>query len=469
MPLEDALAKIPGLAGYLGQQQFQQQQQTGQIGQMGSLLKIQEMMRQRQQEQELNQALKASGGNLEQALPALIQAGHIKGEHLTAAMKLLSDAQAKKEAIQAMKELNAPTTSAPQAPVELGIGQPAGGAPEAPVSGSAPSGNEDRIAKLKAMQVQYAGNSTAATAIQKEIDKLENTTQSPSVHLVKDTASPTGWSHADVKTGKILMKGAPPPANQELSISPAATKSAAAQVAAGMPLSQVVPGYGRTIGPAREQVRQQAVSQIMSETGMNEAQAGEELANRNIAFAAGKRSTTQLTTMLGATRQAVDQLDFNVKKVTEQMDKLGGGGLVDISPVVTAIARGAQKWTGDPAYSSLFYYMHAAGMESARILQGGQASIAQLHQGAADQAQQWASANMTTPKAWREGVAPAMTAEGRERIKTYERALASAKVGQQNPAPPPSPNSPSASSVPVTATGPNGQKLKLEGGQWVPM
>lgn len=466
MPLEDALARVPGLAGYLGQQQFQQQQQSGQLGQMGSLLKIHEMLQQQKQEQELNQALKSSGGDLEKALPALIQAGHIKGEHLTAAMKLLSDSQAKREAIQAMRELNAPQTGQPQ---ELGAGQPV--APEAGASPTVqPTGNEAQIARVKALQTQYAGNPNVATSLQKELDRLQGS-GTPSVHIVQDKASPTGWSYGDAKQeGKILMKGAPPPANQELSISPAATKSAAAQVAAGMPLSQVVPGYGRSIGPAREQVRQQAVSQIMSETGMTEAQAGEELANRNIAFAAGKRSTTQLTTMLGATRQAVDQLDFNVKKVTEQMDKLGGGGITDISPVVNAIARGAQKWTGDPAYSALFYYMHAAGMESARILQGGQASIAQLHQGAADQAQQWASANMTTPKAWREGVAPAMTAEGRERIKTYERALASAKVGQQNPAPQPSPNAPSAASgVPITATGPNGQKLKLEGGQWVPM
>lgn len=170
MPLEDALARVPGLAGYLATQQFQQQQQSGQLGQMGSLLKIHEMLQQQKQEQELNQALKASGGDLEKALPALIQAGHIKGEHLTAAMKLLSDSQAKKEAIQAMRELNAPQTGQPQ---ELGAGQPV--APEAGSAAPAaqPTGNEDRISKLKMMQTQYAGNPSISTQIQKEIDKLE--------------------------------------------------------------------------------------------------------------------------------------------------------------------------------------------------------------------------------------------------------------------------------------------------------
>lgn len=168
-PLEDALARVPGLAGYLGQQQFQQQQQTGQLGQMGSLLKIKAALDAQRQEQELNQALKASGGDLERALPALIQAGHIKGEHLTAAMKLLSDSQSKREAIQAMRELNVPQSAQPR---ELGAGQPV--APEAgtpvPVQ---PAGNEDRISKLKMMQTQYAGNPSISTQIQKEIDKLE--------------------------------------------------------------------------------------------------------------------------------------------------------------------------------------------------------------------------------------------------------------------------------------------------------
>lgn len=169
-PLEDALARVPGLAGYLGQQQFQQQQQTGQLGQMGSLLKIHEMLRQQQQEQELNQALKASGGDLEKALPALIQAGHIKGEHLTAAMKLLSDSQAKREAVQAMRELNVPQSAQPQ---ELGAGQPVASEAGAPAPAAQPTGNEDRISKLKMMQTQYAGNPSISTQIQKEIDKLE--------------------------------------------------------------------------------------------------------------------------------------------------------------------------------------------------------------------------------------------------------------------------------------------------------
>lgn len=264
--------------------------------------------------------------------------------------------------------------------------------------------------------------------------------------------------------------GRRPGSNAELP--PLASKdltSAGAQVASGMPVTQVVAGYGRNIADRRESVRAEAIAQIKAQNpGMTDAQAGQELANRTIDFAAGKRSVTQLNTMLGATRQAVDQLDFNVKKVTEQMDKLPSS---DLSPVINAIARGEQKWTGNPAYSALFYYMHAAGMESARILQGGQASVAQLHQGAADEAKKWADANFTTPKAWKEGVAPAMLAEGAYRIKTYESAISKQRLG--GGAATPAPAAPSAPSGGFqegqTATGPGGAKIIFKGGQWQPV
>jgi len=201
--------------------------------------------------------------------------------------------------------------------------------------------------------------------------------------------------------------------------------SAGAQIAQGQPISQVIPGYGAASGKMRERAREEAINQIMAETGMDKKSAGTELARRSIDFVAGKRSVTQLNTMYGATKQAIDQLEFNVNKVSETMAKLPSS---DLSPVINAIARGEQKWTGEPAYAALFYYMHAAGMESARILQGGQASVAQLHQGAADEAKKWADANMTTPAAWNEGVAPAMMEEGRYRLKSYKDAIGSQRV-----------------------------------------
>lgn len=260
--------------------------------------------------------------------------------------------------------------------------------------------------------------------------------------------------------GKTPASGAELPA-----LSGPSLKSAGSQAASGMPVTQVVPGYGRTIGARRESVRGEAINQIKEQNpGMDDVAAGQELANRQIDYAAGKKSVGQLTTMLGSTRQAVYQLDFNVKKTSEAMAKLPSS---DLSPVINAMARGVEKWTGDPAYSELFYFMHAAAMESARILQGGQASIAQLHAGAAEEAKKWASANFTTPAAWNQGVAPAMMSEGAERIKTFERAIQRQRIGGN--APPVSPGSPSPVTAPQqypTATGLNGQKIIFKDGKW---
>jgi hypothetical protein len=198
--------------------------------------------------------------------------------------------------------------------------------------------------------------------------------------------------------------------------------SIAAQVASGQPINQIVSGYDRK---AKEQAREAGIKKIMQDTGMSAEQAGLELANRSISYQSGKKSEAQLTTMKGATKQAVDQLKYNIDQVQDDFKKIGSS---DISPVINAIARGEEKWTGDPAYSSLFYHMHATAAESARILSGGQASVAQLHQGTMEEASKWANINMT-PKSFNEGVGPAMVSEGEARLKTYEDAVKYQKSG----------------------------------------
>lgn len=242
-----------------------------------------------------------------------------------------------------------------------------------------------------------------------------------------------------IPTAAVVDGSAAPPAapqfvpkvnarTQKLELSPAELSSAGAQIAAGQPVAQVIAGYGASVADARNKARNAAISQIKTETGMTDAQAGEELSRRAIDRVAGGKSLGQLTTMLSTNRQAVDQLDFNVKKVSEEMAKLPSS---DLSPIINAIYRGEEKWTGDPAYSSLYFYMHAAAQESARILSGGTASVAQLHAGAQAEAQKWANINMT-PKVWNEGVAPAMLAEGKERLKTYERAISAQRGGSNS-------------------------------------
>lgn len=233
---------------------------------------------------------------------------------------------------------------------------------------------------------------------------------------------------------------------QPISMTAPERASAAAQIASGQPLNQVVPGYGQANAQLRSQLRNDAIAQIKNQNpGMTDEQAGIELANRTIEYQSGKKSSGQLTQMLGATKQAVSQLDFNIKKTREEMAKLPSS---DLSPIINAIARGEEKWTGDPAYNGLYFFMHATAVESARILSGGQSSAAQLHQGAMEEAQQWANMNMT-PSSFEE-VANGMHEEGLNRIQTYEDALKGQRVGHETPppaagnksAPPPKTNPP---------------------------
>jgi hypothetical protein len=137
--------------------------------------------------------------------------------------------------------------------------------------------------------------------------------------------------------------------------------------------------------------------------------------------------------MLGGTRQAVAQLDFNIAAAKNEMKKLGS---TDISPILNAIARGEQRWTGEPAYSSLFYYLSATGQESARILSGGVASVAQLHAGAQEEARKWVNINMT-PASF-DAVSDAMATEGKARIETFEHAIAAQRAGLGRSGTPPS-------------------------------
>ena len=202
-------------------------------------------------------------------------------------------------------------------------------------------------------------------------------------------------------------------------------KSVGGMIAAGVPLNQAVPGLGKQAVAARTQARNEAIRQIIEQNpGMTAEQAGVELANREIAYKAGNKAQGMLTTQLAGTQQAVKQLDFNIDSAKKEMAKLGS---TDLSPILNQIARGAEKWTGDPKYSSLFYFMSATAQESARILAGGTGSVAQLHAGAAEEARKWANIGMT-PASF-DAVAKAMKAEGQARIKSYQDTIKDQQIG----------------------------------------
>lgn len=248
----------------------------------------------------------------------------------------------------------------------------------------------------------------------------------------------TDYEHTKAAATHITVQqgGAPQTADQRA--------STAAMAATGMPLAQVVPGFGAASVQSRTQARNDAVALIMQQNpGMNATQAGQEFASRQMDFAGGKSSVSQLTKMAGATKQNVDQLALNVNNTKTELAKLGSS---NISPILNAIARGEQKWTGNPAYSSAFYYLSATANEAARLQSGGQASAAQLHQGAQDAAKEWMNMNMT-PASFA-AVGDAMINEGRQKLQTFSDAREAMRnpqghiVAQDTRVAPPSPKVP---------------------------
>jgi len=187
----------------------------------------------------------------------------------------------------------------------------------------------------------------------------------------------------------------------------------------GVPVNQALPGFGQKSAEQRLAAQQEAAQRIADEKGVDLATAGQILARREVVYKSIQTSVNQQTQMLGATRQSLAQLEYNIKMASTLMTQIPGS---NISPVVNALARGQQKWTGDPKYSALFYYMYGVATESARIQSGGQASKAQLAEGARKEAEEWVSKNMT-PKSFIDGVAPAMISEAQNRVQNFTDAI----------------------------------------------
>lgn len=230
---------------------------------------------------------------------------------------------------------------------------------------------------------------------------------------------------------------APPSAamiNLQTSKDAAAPASAGvvAAAATGMPLNQLISGYGKGPAAERKAARNGAIKQIQEEKGLNEADAGREYAKRTVEFSAGKTSVAALTKMEGFTRSALAQLDFNVKKASQFMDKVPQQ--TDLSPVLNSIINKEQTWTGNPNMAPLFMYMNAVSIETARLQSGGQASTAQLHQGAAEEAKKWLDAGAITPASWKK-LAPEIVAEGENRLKNFQDAKEAMMPGESSPTP----------------------------------
>ena len=191
-----------------------------------------------------------------------------------------------------------------------------------------------------------------------------------------------------------------------------------AMIEAGVPLTRVAPGLSTAMSAYRNNLQRQAIQDLSDRLHITLPEAGQLLAQRQAQYLAGNRSVSQQMVMLGATEGLLQNLEFQLKWAQIEIDKLGTG-LTDLSPVLNALARGEEYWSGDPGYSRLFIYMNAAMQDAARIQLGGAASIAQLHEGARTRAEEMISMGWTTPKMFKEGIAPALRLEGHNRVQNF--------------------------------------------------
>ena len=85
--LEGALANVPGLAGYLGQNQITEQNTTHQLGQIGTLIQLQNALKAQQDEQTLRGVMGQSGGDPHKAISTLLSIGTPKSIELASKLK----------------------------------------------------------------------------------------------------------------------------------------------------------------------------------------------------------------------------------------------------------------------------------------------------------------------------------------------------------------------------------------------
>ncbi len=124
-------------------------------------------------------------------------------------------------------------------------------------------------------------------------------------------------------------------------------KSAGAQIASGMPSTQVLPGMSSKVGAKREAARQEAISQIMEENpGMTTTEAGIELAQRGIDYAASRAGRTQTARTVGATEANIVMASSEAKKMVAIVRDVESKMDLTQYPSINAIENAVSKGTG---------------------------------------------------------------------------------------------------------------------------
>jgi hypothetical protein len=124
-------------------------------------------------------------------------------------------------------------------------------------------------------------------------------------------------------------------------------QSAGSQIAAGQPVNQVIPGYGKNAAGMREMARQEAIRQIITEdpklTGI---EAGKVLAQRNIDYATGKSGKMQIARTLGATEANITAASTEAKKLITITKTIANRMDMSNYPSINSVENAMSKGTG---------------------------------------------------------------------------------------------------------------------------
>jgi hypothetical protein len=277
----------------------------------------------------------------------------------------ITEARKSREAMQAGLERiyggGVAPAQAQAEPQPLGMGFPVGGAPEtAPQAAPDP---EARIAQLTATRLLYAGNQAYQSAIDREIDKLRAVkSDQPSVHVVQDKTSPTGWSYSDVKTDKILSKGAPPPAAAaQQQAAGAVAPETIKQLAERYRVDGTLPsfGWGASGAIVRAKILNEAASQAAAEGSTGEQERIRQVGLGTIKQALGQleKNRANITAFENTAARNADL----VLQESEKVDRLG-------SPAIDRwIQAGKKNIAGDPQVARLDLAMRTFINEYARV------------------------------------------------------------------------------------------------------
>lgn len=176
------------------------------------------------------------------------------------------------------------------------------------------------------------------------------------------------------------------------SISKEGGESAGAMVAEGMPLSQVVSGYGKQASAAREKARDAGIKQIMDDEKVSAKEAGKILASRQIEYKGRTSAYRAIETRQAGIEYSTEKIKNDINTMNSVLDKVaakGGAKILNMS------LNKARSMMSDPDYGVLDLVTQQVGTEYERQLSGGQLSVAQLHAGAQADAHKLLNGDMT--------------------------------------------------------------------------